>query len=183
MNKKKCKEIFRYVLAGSTSVITIGFIITTVVIVARVSIAGGINDLPFNELTKKSVETRLDLSRSLFELALLMLGALWALVIAKKDEAQIVLSKPSEALMFLGASLLLLLSVSSHAVYLNNVTRYLADAAASSKSGAGVNLDLSLPNIFDRNVNYVFVIQIINLIAGVFNAIATIFSAHKLKGG
>ena len=70
----------------------------------------------------------------------------------------------------------------SHAVYLNNITTYLADAAASSKGGAGVNLDLSIPNIFDQNVNYVFVIQIINLIAGVFNAIATIFSAHKLKG-
>ena len=47
MNKKKSKEIFRFVLAVSAAVITIGFIIATVVIVAHVSIAAGIGTFLF----------------------------------------------------------------------------------------------------------------------------------------
>src|SRR5687767_116035 len=143
-------------LAVSSATITLGCIVTTLIISGSVSIASGIDDLPFNQLTDKSLEIRLDLSQNLFQLALLMLGSLWGLVIAKKDEAQIVFSKLPEVVLFIGASLLLIFSVVSYSLYVNRVTAYLSDAAISSAFSS----EPSLPNIFNQNVNYLFVIQI-----------------------
>lgn len=172
----------RSALATVSLLIMMGCIVATVTIVCNVSIDSGVADLPFNELTSKSIDTRLDLSRSLFQVALLITATLWGLVIAKEDEAQIVFSKPSEVIMFVSASLLLILSVGSHALYLNKVTEYLSDAAASSGgTKASAQADLSLPNIFDQNVNYLFITQITNLTAGVFDSVMTLISAHKLK--
>lgn len=169
------KSQVRALLAVVSVVISFGCIVATIVIARSVSIAHGIPDLPFNDMASKCLEMRLDLSQSLFQLALLMLGSLWALVIAKKDEAQIVFSKPPEAVLFVSASLLLIFSVVSYSLYVNKLTGYLSDAAASAGG------DPSLPNIFDQNVNYLFVIQILNLVAGVLNGVFTIVSAHKLK--
>ena len=170
------KAGIRGVLAVASVVISLGCVVATVVISWNVSIAEGLPDIPFNDLAAKSLEMRLDLSQSLFQLALLMLGSLWGLVIAKKDEAQIVFSKTPEVALFVGASLLLIFSVVSHSLYINKLTAYFSDAAVSAGGG-----ELSLPNIFDQNVNYLFIIQILNLVAGVLNGIFTLVSAHKLK--
>lgn len=164
-------------LAVSSAMITLGCIATTIVISRSVSIASGIDDLPFNGLTEKSLDIRLDLSQNLFQLALLMLGSLWGLVIAKKDEAQIVFSKLPEVVLFIGASLLLIFSVVSSSLYVNKLTAYLSDAAIAS----AYSNEPSLPNVFNQNVNYLFIIQILNLGAGVLNGIFTLVSAHRLK--
>lgn len=174
--KSRTKSQARGTLAVATVAITLFCVVATIIISRNVSLAKGIPDIPFNDLSAKSFEMRLSLSENLFQLALLMLGALWGLVIAKKDEAQIVFSKAPEVILFVGASLLLIFSAVAYSLYVNKLTGYFSDAAISAGGG-----DLSLPNIFDQNVNYLFVIQILNLVAGVMNGIFTLFSAHKLK--
>src|SRR3954463_15472318 len=46
-----------------------------------------VNPLTFNDVLKSAMEIRIEQSRNLFEICLLFLGALWGLVIAKRDEA------------------------------------------------------------------------------------------------
>ena len=69
-----------------------------------------VKDREFNELIKAGIQLKVEQSRSEFQLALLIMAALWALKVAKRDEAQLVLSDVPELLMFCSASLLLLIS-------------------------------------------------------------------------
>ena len=76
---------------------------------------------PFNDLTVKAVDLTLDQSRTCFQVTLVVLGALWGLMIAKKDETQIALKDSPEPTMFIVASALLLLSIWWHRFYFDDV--------------------------------------------------------------
>ncbi|MBC8030544.1 MAG: hypothetical protein H7Z16_10575 [Pyrinomonadaceae bacterium] len=142
------------------------------------TLADGIENLPFNEVTSKSIDTQFELSQTLFQIALLMTGALWGLVIAKKDEIKLVFSELSEVVMFLSSSVVLLLSVGSYGFYLWKVSHYFADASvAATKGGLGPYV----PDIFDQDISYLFLCQIVSLVAGIFNGVLTLVSAHNLR--
>lgn len=168
----------RLILASVTAAITLTCLIVTLLISRSVTLNAGITDLPFNELTSKAIDTKLNLAETLFQIGILMLGALWGLVIAKKDEIQLVFSQRPEVVMFLGSSVLLLLSACSYGFYLNQVSHYFVDASVSAVRG---HLELSVPDIFDQNVNYLFFCQIISLGAGIINGVLTLVSTHRLK--
>jgi hypothetical protein len=174
------KSISRWIFAVLAIVIAVGCIIATIIIVRHVSMDAGIEDIPYNDLTSKSIETRLNLSQSLFQVSLLIIGILWGLIIAKKDETQLVFSEYPEMIMFISGSTLLLLSLCSHTIYINNISHYLAVAAQAFPSPQA-NEFISMPNFFDQNVNYLFIVQVINLIAGICAAVITLISAHRLK--
>jgi hypothetical protein len=173
-NNKTCRVLLA-VLSLSITIFCVGF---TLYRVNTASLVAGIEDLPFNELTSKSVDTQLDLAKTLFDLALLMIAALWGLVIAKKDEIQLVSSQRSTVIMFFCASGLLLLSAYSYGSYLRKISSYFADASAALTKS---NLPLSVPDIFDQNVNHIFVWQYYSLVAGILNGVLTLVSAHRLK--
>jgi hypothetical protein len=178
------KDFTRASLAAVTLSISVAAIAITVIIISTIAVKTGIPDLPFNDLAKKAIDSRLDLSRTLLQVSLLMTGALWGLVIAKKDEVHIVLSDKIEISMFIEATVLLLLSVGAYAVYVNKITNYLSDAAVSTgPSNSSAAVVLSMPNVFDQNINYLFVCQTVTLVAGLFNGVVTLVSAHNLKGG
>jgi|RhiMetdeSRZDD1v2_1073273.scaffolds.fasta_scaffold844070_1 hypothetical protein len=141
----------------------------------------GIRPLPFNEITSKSIDARLILAQSLFQVALLMLGALWGLVIAKKDEIQILFGDKPETVMFFSASVVLLMSVLSYGIYLTKISSQFAIAVRLLDSSP-VPLPLSIPDVFDQNVEYLFKLQLAGLVAGIVNGVVTLFSAHKLRG-
>src|SRR5437016_4043740 len=114
------------------SLLVIPVIIAYVVTTSQPSTV--VRDLQANDLLKSAIQIKVEQSRSEFQLALLMLGALWALLIAKKDEANIVLSDWPELLMFGVASLLLLASCAAHFFYVDNIA-YIYSLAGSVQNG------------------------------------------------
>jgi len=76
---------------------------------------------PYNELTKSAIDLGLDQSKSLFQLGLLVLASLWALMFAKTDERTILLADTPEVVMFVTATILLLCSQICHLSYLGHV--------------------------------------------------------------
>lgn len=152
---------------------TLGF---TVYSLYTTSPAEGLEDIKFNELTNESIKGRVEFSRSLFQVTLLITAALWGLIIAKKDEAGIVFKDRPELVMFLCASLLLLSSLVDHSLYLHFVSRIYSIAGQ-----AYYKEDPSMPDIFDPNINNFYIYQIWHLVSGFVVAIATLVSAHKLK--
>ena len=176
--KISAKQVARGVFSTVAALATLTCLIATIIIAKRVAIDLGIEPLRFNEVTSKTIDIQLDLARTLFQIALVVAGALLGLVIAKKDEIQIVFSKPAEVVMFVAACSLLLLSMGSYCVYLSNISNFFADAVAASTKG---NLPSSIPNIFNQNVNYLFSWQIVSLAFGIFNSVLTFISAHKLR--
>lgn len=173
-----CKKATKICLAVLTALITISFLVALVLITKSITLDSGIDNLPFNDVTAKSIETQLDLSKTLFEITLLMIGALWALVIAKKDEAQLVLSDWRQVVMFVSASTVLLISACSYCLYLQNVSHYFVDASVAASKGG---IEPTVPDIFDQNINYLFRCQIVSLGTGIFNGTVTLISAYKLK--
>src|SRR5438132_13708684 len=63
-----------------------------------------VQSMKYNERTKAAIDVRLDQGRSLFQLGLLVTGALWGLVIAKPDETRILLRHWPEIVRFILAN-------------------------------------------------------------------------------
>lgn len=168
----------RQLLAITSALILLISLVVTLISYYSLSAIEGLDDISFNELTNESVKSRVEFSRSIFQVGLLIIGALWASLIAKKNEAGIVLSDYPEIIMFMCASLLLLASLICHSLYLFRVSSvyYIGGKVFHPEAP-------SLPDIFDPSINNPFVFQYRYLIAGFLIAIFTLFSAHKLKEG
>jgi hypothetical protein len=171
------KEITRRLFGWFTGISAAVCLVVTLYIVATVKISSGIPPLAFNDVTSKSIETRLGLAQTLFQLTILMIGALWGLLIAKKDEIKLVFAQYSEVVMFISASAVLLLSISAYAFYLNKLSSQFADAGSLGNLGE----TLYIPDIFDQNINYLFILQIVGLIVGTVNGLLTLLSTHRLR--
>lgn len=152
---------------------TLGFAIYKA---STTSLAEGLEDIPYNELTNESIKGREEFSRSLFQLGILLTAGLWGSVISKKDEAAIVLSETPEMIMFLSASALLISSLVDHSIYLHYVSRIFALAGHAFAKD-----DPSMPNVFDPSINNFYVFQIVHLVLGCAVAVTTLLSAHVLK--
>jgi hypothetical protein len=132
----------------------------------------------FNDVTKGELDISVQRSKARFDLCLLLLGALWALVISKKGEARLALGP--EVLMFSAASLLLLLSLAWHDFYLEN----LGDAYGLSivQCGKGKDSPCFLNTSALPEVTYLLSFQTKFLIAGGLAGVITIASAARLRG-
>jgi hypothetical protein len=131
---------------------------------------------PYNELIKSAVDLGLDQSKSVFQLGLLILASLWALVFAKKDETKIVLSDTPEVAMFVTATVLLLFSGICHVLYLGHVRYFLAVG--------GTLLDKAkptIPDLFAPALAGQVSAQVIFFSVGAVIALLTLVSAHRLK--
>lgn len=167
-------------LASLTAIIAAACLTTTIVLSQTVEVDLGILPLTFNDVTSQSLDARMVLAQSLFQVSLLMIGALWGLVIAKPGEIQILFREKIEMIMFISASIVLLVSVSSYALYLEKISHQFVDAVrAWSKSD--IPLPVTVPDVFDQNVNYLFNLQCVSLAAGIINGVLTLVSAHKLR--
>jgi len=175
------KRYIRQILAVLTTVNAVACLITAVILFSGVKLVGGVDPLLMDDVTTKSIDARLVLSQSLFQVALLMIGALAAIIIAKPGETQIVFHKNPELLMFLSASVVLLISIVCYGFYLNKITEQFA-AAVRARSKSAVPIATFIPDVFDENVNYLFKLQFVSLVAGVVNGALTLFSAYRLGG-
>jgi hypothetical protein len=130
-------------------------------------------DLPYSDLIEDLIDIKRDQSGKLFDAALLLLGALFALMIAKKDEARIILADYPEVIMFVAASALLLASLACDITYLGVMSDSLYTGGRSGSE--------SMPDIFGTAFEKFYTAQIIFLVGGVLAAAATLISAHRLK--
>ena len=175
------RQTTRKLLAVFTALTAVACLTATVVFVLSVRIDGGIPPLLMDDVTTKSIDARLVLAQSLFQVALLMVGALWGIVIAKPGEIQIVFRRNAEIVMFVSASVVLLVSIISYGFYLNKITHQFAEAVRS-RSNSAIPIAAFIPDVFDQNVNYLFTLQFVSLAAGILNGVLTLFSAHRLRG-
>lgn len=174
------KKPLRIGIAWFTVLLAGACLITAVFLSQTVEVDLGILPLTFNDVTNKSLDARMVLAQSLFQVALLMIGALWGLVIAKQGEIQIVFHERAETTMFVSASIVLLVSVFAYAIYLQKISDQFVDAVrAWSKSD--IQLPVTVPDVFDQNVDYLFTLQWVSLAAGIINGVLTLISAHKLR--
>ena len=135
-----------------------------------------IRDRPYNDLTDGGIQAKVTLSTNLFQIGLLVTAALAGLLIAKDKEAGFVLGKLPELVMFSCAGLLLLLSFISHFSYLNEIS-YLYLLAGKLHEASRP----SMPDVSDKNVNFLLIYQFQYLVWGVVLAAFTFFSAHILR--
>jgi hypothetical protein len=165
-------------LLAIVSLVGVMVILTfTLVNWATTSLSEGIELKQYNEALKESIQIRLDISSNLFQLAALITGALWGVVIAKEDEAGIVFANRPEIIMFVSASLLLLTSLLSYIIYSYRVAYIYELAHQTNQSGTPIVIG----DFFNPIINSFFSYQIMNLVAGLSIALATLISAHKLK--
>ena len=172
----------RWVLASSCLFVGVGVIWWAIDV--RVSTYGDVAEQvlaerPYNELTGRAVDIAIDDSQSLFQMDLVLLAAVWALVIAKQDEAAIALGDWPELLMFTIANALLGLSFLWHWFFVGDVqTAFVVAGATCSTSDYQC-----IPDVFDDTVSRQLLFQKIFFAAGGISTALTLFSAHRLKEG
>jgi len=132
-------------------------------------------DRPYNDLTDGGMQAKLNLSNNLFQVTLLLSAALAGLMIARDNEAHLVLGKLPELIMFILAVLLLLLSFVSHLLFFNEVS-YLYFLAGKLYDPTRP----SVPDITDQNVSFLLSNQLEYLVVGMVLVALTFFSAHNL---
>jgi hypothetical protein len=137
-----------------------------------------ITDSPYNELIAGSIQSKSTLSTNLFQMELLITAGLVGLLIAKDKEAGFVLAQLPEKVMFICASLLLLLSYIFHYLYFTEVS-YIYTVAGKYYDKANP----SMPDVLDPSVDYLFSYQVNYLVWGSILAAFTFFSAHIIRGG
>jgi hypothetical protein len=139
--------------------------------------SGIIADRPFNDLTAAGIQLKLSQSEQAFELALVAFAGLWALVLAKKDEAKIVLGDNPELVMFTCANVLLVGSVVSYFVYVQDIN-YVYEIAGRIEDKGVLK---RIPDIFGSKLNRAFQSQLWMLFSGLIITCITLVSAHRLK--
>jgi hypothetical protein len=177
-NKARRKKHVRWSLAALSAVLSAGVIFWATYRTLGIPNPKLLKELPYNEATKAAVELRVQHIKDVFEMAVVALGALWALVIAKKDEARIAFGDYPELSMLLCASASLLLSVLWHEFYLERLTYFYYVGATTCFSGA----EKCLPDVFQSTpLNTLYTFQLTFLMLGGMQALATLVSAHRLK--
>lgn len=146
-------------------------------------------NIEFHDAAKAALDNKLATSRSSVQAALIVGGALWALLIAKKDEARISPRDTPEVLLFAFASVILAASLGAGFLYSEEITSVCSSAVSSqgeADAGAGAKKDdakskLIIPDVFGPRLNSLYVLQNGFLVVGVLAAVFTVFSAHRLK--
>lgn len=167
----------RWGLAIVSFIVLVTILAFTFINWATTSISDGVDLKPFNEALKESVQIRLGISSNLFQLAVLITGALWGVVIAKEDESGIVFADRQEIVMFSSASILLLTSIFSYIIYSYRVAYIYEITGVTSQPGQ----PLMIGDFFNPIIGDFFSYQIMNLASGILIAVITLISAYKLK--
>jgi hypothetical protein len=133
-----------------------------------------IENKTFNEMIKSAIEIRLAAAQSLFQLDLLILGGLWAILIARKDEFAIVLNERQEVIMFVICNVAFMLAIWNYYSYSIEVSEILY-----SQSTKEVNADF--PGLFSPEISYKRYCQELFSLVGLTVALLTFLSGHQLK--
>ncbi len=138
---------------------------------------------PYFDAKKAGIDIRVEHSKSYFEMTLLTLAALWALIVAQKDETRIRFADRPEIMMLVCASTVLLLSILWHNFYLEAVSAAYSRATdLSLLPGAPPGTKgVKMPDVFQPAIDDLFVYQARFFGCGLAMAVLTLISAHHLK--
>lgn len=127
-------------------VISIAVVILTLPIIDPVrmfiQLLSGQQSIPAIKMTdeiKKAIDYRVDLSKTLFQTTLVVLGGIWSLVLAKKDDANVVFHDNLSMGTFFCANLVLFFAGVSHIDFVMDMSSLLA--TASTLGGVAPNID------------------------------------------
>jgi len=168
----------RWGLAIFSAVVLVITLLFTLYSWATTSISEGIAEIPFNDILSKSIEIRIGLAGNLFQITVIITGALWGVVIAKVDEAETVFALPQEIIMFVCASLILLSSLLSYIIYTYRVS-YIYGIAGQIYHKDNPQMG----DVFNPIINNFFVYQSWHFGLGCLVALITLISAHILRKG
>lgn len=132
-----------------------------------------IDDVPYTSLVQESLKVKQDQSRSAFQMALVLLGGVWATLLAKKDEKTFTFRDTPETLMFGCSNLLLLCSIYFHLRYLDAISKQLWMSGKQSLS--------SIPDFYNSFLNNPYASQFITLTAGLICTAIHLTVIHKYK--
>jgi len=121
-----------------------------------------------NEETRKGMELRLDLSAKLFDMAVVVLGVVWGLVLTEK--VQIKLHRWQHLVLFLSSNALLLFSLFFHLLYKRRVSALLWSLGQQ-------------PDITSEHVDYLFQVQWLLFFSSLLTGLFTVVSVKLLAGG
>jgi hypothetical protein len=103
-----------------------------------------------DDSVKESLPIRLDASRNLFQVGLLIAGGLWALYIGKSEETKVDLSQTPEVLLFLLCNCSFLVSFASHYVYTDRLSDWINSGIPQGDAIEIPDIDsASLVNLLD----------------------------------
>ena len=88
-----------------------------------------LKDVPYNDLTKGSIDIKVDQAKAILQVSFVVLGVLWGLVIIKEGQAKIGRKDRPEMLMFLAANLAFVIQFACYLLF--------TDAVSSAYSAAG----------------------------------------------
>jgi hypothetical protein len=132
-----------------------------------------IDDVPFTLLAEESLKVKQEQSRSAFQLTLVLLGGVWATLLAKKDEKTFTFSDTPETIMFCCSNLLLLCSIYFHLRYL--------DAVSNQLWLSGKHRLDSIPDFYNSFLNNPYASQFITLAVGLICTAIHLTVIHKYK--
>lgn len=134
-----------------------------------------VESMQLNDASRGAIDLRVEQSRTLYQVALVFVAALWALLIAKKDETRISFADTPEVTMFIIASGLLLTSIVWHQLFVSQVAEAFRDSASTFVDGGRV------PDVFRPMYNHMFVFQWWFLVVGACATVVTLISAHHMR--
>jgi hypothetical protein len=134
-------------------------------------------DRKYNELTKASIDIKVDQAKNLFQLSSLMIGIVWGLIFIRNRESRIVLGGGPERVMVTAATVAFLLQLACYIFFMNTVS----DAYAAAGAIGGEKDALSIPDILDSQFGSLYWYQTYSAFVVILSAILAYFSAHNLK--
>src|SRR4051794_15126311 len=106
-----------------------------------------------DDTVKESLPIRLDGSRSMVQVGLLLAGGLWALYLGKTQETRVDLTETPELLLFLVCNACFLVSFASHYAYTGRLADWL-------NSGVEKGGKLLIPDIDEERLSKLLVFQL-----------------------
>ena len=168
----------RYVV-GVACLIVAAVVLSYAEIERRANAHTSVESRSLNEAMGRAIDLQLDQSKTLYEISVVVLAALWGLVVAKKDEARIGLKSYPEIMMFVASTALLLASLVWRVLYLESIT----DAYRAAGAVAGNSSVTDVPNVFDTKYLHMYRFQLRFLVFGVLTSMLTLVFTHQLHTG
>jgi hypothetical protein len=134
---------------------------------------GPIPAFEFKENLKDALKMKQEQSRSAFQLAVVLLGALWTTLLAKKDEITFQLSDWPPTAMFMAGNVLLLTSIYFHLKYL--------EFTSNEVWNTGIGKTNFFPDIVSTHLNNAYFGQNTMLGAGLLCTAFHLLVVYKFK--
>ncbi|MCE9566537.1 MAG: hypothetical protein K8U57_31320 [Planctomycetes bacterium] len=136
-----------------------------------------IDSVHYTDAVKAAITQKLEGAKGLFQASLVVLGILWGLVIAKKDDRALRITDRPEMIMFLSANVLFLVSGYCYSAY--------TDAMATVHAAGPVEYedpkDLTIMDFRDSRIDNLYVWQRGVWVAAMIVTAIALFCSHVVK--